>query len=482
MMTDNLKRKTVSGLIWSFVENFSLKASQFILGIIMARYLLPEDFGLIAMLSIFISISQIFIDGGFSAALIQKQDRTDLDYSTIYYFNLIVSIVVYLILFYCAPAIASFYKMPELINLTRIISLNLIISSTSAVAKTKLTIDIDFKTQAKASTISVILSGIVGIYLAVNDYGVWALVTQSILYSTLQSILILYLARWFPMFGFSISSFKSLVPFGSRLMVAKLISAIYNDIYALYLGKKFSSADLGFYSRAELFTRFPTENISAVISRVTFPILSSISNEDERLELVYIKYLKLTAFLVFPIMFLAAAIANPLIEILLTDNWLKTVPILQVLCLGYMWEPIGFLNLNLLYVKGESKLILRLEIIKKLIGFFILLVSAPFGLTSIVIGRALYSLVSFYINTYYTGKHIKLDFFAQLRIIMPQFILSLSLGILVYVVTLTITGLSYQLFIGMLVGAGYYVFMSYILKFESFLGIIDVLKKRIFVK
>ena len=481
-MTDNLKNKTIKGLLWSFIENFSLKAVQFILGIVMARYLLPEDFGLIAMLAIFISISQIFIDGGFSAALIQKRNRTELDFSTVYYFNIIISILIYLILFYSAPAIASFYNIPQLVTVTRIISLNLIIASLSSVAKTKLTIDVDFKTQAKASLISVVLSGIVGIYMAINDFGVWALVVQSILYTSLQTILISYFLRWMPMLRFSIDSFKSLFPFGSRLLVSKLISAIYSDIYSLFLGKKFSSADLGFYSRAELFTKFPTENISAVLSRVTFPILSSISNDDERLKGIYIKYLKLTSFLVFPIMLLLTGIAYPLIEILLRDKWINTVLILQILCLGFIWEPIGFLNLNLLYVKGESKLILRLEIIKKTIGFIILLTTLPFGIIPISIGRAFYSFISVYINTNYTKKYIDLDYLAQMRLILPQLLLSLSMGIIVYTLTFFISGSFYQLFFGCLVGFGYYILMAYFLKLESLMSILDILKKYVIEK
>jgi len=476
-MADNLKEKTIKGLLWSFIESFSLQGIQFLIGIIMARLLSPSDFGLIAMLAIFLGISQIFIDGGFSAALIQKTERTELDFSTVYYFNIVLSVIFYLILFSISPYIASFYNLPELTIITRVISLNLIITSFSAVARTKLTIDVDFKTQAKVSLTAVVISGIVGISMALNDYGIWALITQSILNTLLQTIIISYLIKWKPLFKFSIDSFNSLFPFGSRLLISRLISSIYSNLYSLVIGKKFSSDDLGFYSRAEIFSKFPTSNISAILSRVTFPILSSISNDDIRLKSIYKKYLQFTGFLVFPIMFLIAGIAYPLIEFLLTDKWLDSAIILQILCLGFIWDPIGFLNLNLLYVKGESKLILRLEIIKKTIGIIILIISIPFGLIPIAIGRAFYSFISVYINTHYTNKSIQLGYLTQMRLIFPYFVLALTMGILVYFLTLFISGLIFKLFFGVVFGVGYYLYISYVLRFEPLLSVIDILTK-----
>jgi teichuronic acid exporter len=476
-MVKSLKDKTINGLLWSFIESFSLKGVQFIIEIMMARFLLPSDYGLIAMLAIFLGISRIFIDGGFSTALIQKRDRTEVDFSTVYYFNIVLSIIFYLILFFSAPFIASFYNLPELTIITRVISLNLVIASFSAVARTKLTIDVDFKTQAKVSLSAVLISGIVGIFMALNNYGVWALISQSILNTLLQSLIIFYLIRWKPMFVFSIDSFKSLFPFGSRLLISQLISTIYTNLYSLVIGKKFSSNDLGFYSRAETFSVFPASTISGVLSRVTFPILSSISNDDTRLKVIYKKYLQLTGFLVFPIMFLIIGIAYPLIEFLLTDKWLDTVMLLQILCLGFLWDPIGFLNLNLLYVKGDAKLILRLEILKKTIAIIILVISIPFGLTPIAIGRAFYSFIAVYINTHYTKKSIQLNYLTQMKLIFPYYLLALTMGILVYLSTLFISGIIFKLVIGVIFGVGYYISVAYFLKFEPLLSIIDILTK-----
>ena len=313
--------------------------------------------------------------------------------------------------------------------------------------------------------------------MALNNYGVWALITQSILNTLLQTLIIFYLIRWKPMFVFSIDSFKSLFPFGSRLLISKLISAIYTNLYSLVIGKKFSPDDLGLYSRAETFSQFPASNISAVLSRVTFPILSSISNDNIRLKVIYKKYLQFTGFLVFPIMFLIIGIAYPLIEFLLTEKWLDTVILLQILCLGFLWDPIGFLNLNLLYVKGDSKLILRLEIIKKTIAIIILIISIPFGLIPIAIGRAFYSFIAVYINTHYTKKSIQLDYLTQMKLIFPYYLLALTMGLLVYLSTLFISGIIFKLVIGVVFGVGYYISMAYIFKFEPLLSLIDIFTK-----
>tara|TARA_B110000093_G_C12958047_1_gene405809 strand:- start:1183 stop:2640 length:1458 start_codon:yes stop_codon:yes gene_type:complete len=476
-MDQSLKDKTVRGLLWSFIERFALQGTQFIIGIIMARFLLPSDYGLIAMLAVFLGISQIFIDGGFSAALVQKRTRTEIDFSTVYYFNIIISFIFYGILYFTAPYISSFYNLPELTIITRVISLNLIISAFSAVARTKLTIDVDFKTQSKVSLSSVLISGSVGVFMALNNYGVWALIAQSILNTLLNTLIIFYFIRWKPIFVFSVDSFKSLFPFGFRLLLSQLIGSIYVNIYSLVIGKKFSSEDLGFYSRADTFSQFPTTSISAILSRVTFPILSSISNDDDYLKNIYTKYLQITGYIVFPVMFLIIGIANPLIELLLTDKWLDTVILLQILCLGFIWEPIGSLNLNLLYVKGNSKLILRLEIFKKTIAIIILIISIPFGLISIAIGRSLYSFIAVIINSYYTGKFLKFNYFRQMKLIAPYYFAALSMGGFVYLLMFFISGIIFKLLIGVIFGVGYYIFVSYFFRFEPLFSITDVVTK-----
>jgi O-antigen/teichoic acid export membrane protein len=476
-MIDSVKEKTVSGLFWSFIENFSLKGIQFIIGILMARFLFPSDYGLIAMLAIFLGISRIFIDGGFTTALIQKTNRTEIDFSTIYYFNILASLFIYLVLFFSAPLIASFYNLPELTIITRIISLNLVFASFSAVVRTKLTIDVDFKTQAKVSLLSVFISGTIGVFMAYFNYGVWALVSQSLLNTLAQTFFLFYFVRWKPIFVFSFDSFKSLFSFSSNLVVSQLISTLYANLYTLVIGKQFNAADLGIYSRAEAFSQFPASNISSVLSRVTFPILSSISEENVRLKGIYIKYLKFTSYIVFPIMFSLIAIASPLIEIVLTSKWIDTVIILQILCLGFMWDPIGFLNINLLYIKGKPKSILRLEIVKKSIAIIILFTSIPFGITYIAIGRAFYSFLAVYINTYFTKKLISFTYVHQIKLIFPNFVLSLIMSLSAYYLSLFISSLLLKLVFIVIFSVIFYSSISYLFKFEEFKIILEFIKK-----
>ena len=349
-MADSIKTKTVHGVIWSALERFSLQGVQFLINIVMARLLLPSDYGLIAMLAIFLQISQAFVDSGFTNALIQRKDRNEVDFSTVFYFNIVIAVVFYLILFVAAPWIADFYHMPALVAVTRVIALNLIISALSAVHKTKLTIAIDFKTQAKASFTAAVVSGVMGIWMAYTGWGVWSLVVQTLMNALFLTLLLYYFLRWRPLLVFSVSSFRRLFAFGSKLLVSGLIHTIYYNLYVLVIGRKFSARELGFYTRAEQFAIFPSSNLNAVISRVTFPILSSIQDDTDRLADVYRKYIRLASFIIFPLMMGLAALAKPVIVLLLTEKWVGAVVLLQILCFDWMFDHLSVINLNLLYV------------------------------------------------------------------------------------------------------------------------------------
>lgn len=432
-MAADLKKQTIRGVGWSFAERFSVQGVQFLLDLIIARILTTDDYGLIGMLAIFMSISQVFIDGGFSSALIQKKDRSEDDYSTVFYINLGISVLMYLLLYFCAPYIASFYNQPILTPITRVYSLNLIIYALSAVNKVKLTVNVDFKTQSKISFGAAILSGIVGVFCAVIGLGVWALVVQMILCAVLNVILSFYYVRWWPKLIFSIQSFKNLFSFGSKLLIATLISSVYSNLYNLAIGKKFSSSDLGLYTRGDRFAKFPSVNIANILSRVSFPVLSQIQDDDDRLVNAYSKYIKMSAFVVFPLILGLCGVAKPLVHVLLTDKWLGCVPMLQILCFAYVWDCIILVNLNLLNVKGRSDLVLRLEVMKKSIAFVILFISLFFGLKIICLGRAVYSLIAFYLNTIYTKKILNYGFRSQFKQIFPY----LALSIVIVVESLT---------------------------------------------
>ena len=476
-MTENLKRKTVSGVMWSAIERFSLQGVQFVMQLVMARLLLPSDYGMIAMLTIFLQIAQAFIDSGFTNALIQKKDRTEVDYSTVFYFNIIIALLFYCILFVSAPLIAKFYNMPDLILVMRVMALSLIILSFSAVHKTKLTIEINFKIQSKITLIAAGISGIIGVGIAYLGYGGWALVYQAILNAMLTTILFNCFYRWKPLKTFSMKSFKRLFSFGSKLLVSGLIHTVYYNLYGIVIGKRFSAAELGYYTRAEQFAILPSYNLSAIITRVTFPILSSIQDDNERLASTYRKYIRLSSYLIFPLMVGLASLANPLVDLFLTEKWNGTVALLQILCFDWMFDHLSGINLNLLYVKGRSDLALRLEIIKKIIAITILLASIPLGIIGMCLGRVLYSLIATYANTYYTNSLIGLSFRTQLKDIIPYLILSLAMGGVVYATTYLGLSNIIQLIIGITIGILFYISISYIFKITSLKVLLQLIHK-----
>ena len=365
-MSESLKQKTAKGVLWSAVEQFSVQIIQFVLGLIMARILSPHDYGLVGMILVFTSIAETFVNSGFSNALIRKQNKTEVDYSTAFYFNIVVGLVAYFILFFLSPFIARFYNEPLLELLTKAISINVFINSLGIVQRARYSIKVDFKTQAKATTTSVLISGIIGIWMAYSGYGVWAIVWQSVIRNALNVLLLWIFAKWLPQLQFSWHSFCEMWSFGYKLLLSGLLDTIYRDIYQLIIGKVFSAQDLGNYTRAKQFANFPSANFTGIIGRVTYPILSSIQDDDARLEHVYRKYLRLSAFIVFPLMVGLSALAEPLIISILTEKWRAAIILLQVICFGMMWYPIHAINLNLLQVKGRSDLFLKLEIYKKI--------------------------------------------------------------------------------------------------------------------
>ena len=476
-MPESLRKQTISGVIWSAIERFSLQIIQFVINIIMARLLLPSDYGIIGMLAIFLQISQAFIDSGFAHALIQKKDRTETDYSTVFYFNIIIAFIFYVIIYFSAPLIAQFYNQPTLIPITRIIALNLIFSSFSAIHNTILTIRIDFKTQSKASLTAAIISGTLGITMAYLGFGVWALVFQSLLNSFLITLLLFFLLKWKPQFIFSFSSFKRLFSFGSRLLISGMIHTIYRNLYTIIIGRRFSATDLGFYTRAEQFAIFPSSNLNAIISRVTYPILSSIQDDDQRLSNAYRKYIQLASFIIFPLMVGLAALANPIINILLTDKWIGVVLLLQILCLDWMFDHITSINLNLLWVKGRSDLSLKLEFIKKTIAIIILFLSIPWGVEGMCWGRVFYSLIATYLNTTYTKKLISLSFSQQIKDITPSLVLAFLMGGCIYCLNSFIPSFILQLICGFILGVIFYLSLAYLFKIQSFNDILCLIKK-----
>lgn len=462
-MSENLKVKTQKGLVWSFIERFATQGVQFLFGIILARLLSPEDYGTIAMPLVFLAIAQCIIDSGFSTALIRKPDLTEDDLSTAFYFNIGVGVVCYLLLFFSSPLIAEFYNTPILADLLKVTALATLFNPLCAVQQAILTRKIDFKTQAVVSLSGALVSGFAGLTMAYNGFGVWSLVCQQVGGYAIRTILLWVLGRWTPKRRWSWKSFHYLWGFGSKMLGSGLLDTIYTNIYPIVIGKFFSANDLGNYTRAQQFATLPSSNVTGVLQRVTFPVLSKIQNEDERLARNYRKILKLSAFLIFPMMLMLSAIADPLVRVILTDKWKGCIILLQIVCFSMMWYPIHAINLNLLTVKGRSDLFFRLEIFKKVCGVCVMCVTIPHGIIWMVSGGIVSSMIALVINTYYTGKLINVGYLRQMGDLLPIFGISFFMWLVIHVFLWLTSNIYIQLPLGIFAGLLVYIVCARVL-------------------
>jgi len=427
-----LKEKAISGITWSFIDNFACYAVQFIIGIVLARLLSPREFGLVGMLTLFFALSQSFIVSGFSQALIRKQNVTNTDYSTVFYFNFVVAAICYLVLFLGAGWISMFFNEPLLKSLVQVLGLTLIIDSASIIHRTILSKRIDFKLQAKISVIVVTASGLIGIIMAYFGYGVWSLVIRSIMMASLTSILLWSWNNWKPMLVFSIMSFKDLFSFGSKLLISSLLENIFKNIYFLVIGKCFSAAELGYYTKANQFQSLPSQNISGVIERVSYPVLSSIKEDNDKFKLVFKNLLKSTMLVTFILMLGMAASAKSLILTLIGEKWQPSVIYLQLLCFSGMFYPLHALNLNILNVQGRSDFFLRLEIIKKIITIPTIVIGVLWGIKVMLYSIIASNIIGYYLNSYWSGQLAGYSFIQQIKDIFPTFFLATAISSIIF--------------------------------------------------
>ena len=476
-MDKALKEQTKKGVIWSAVQRFSTQGLQFVITLFMARLLTPEDYGIIGMLGIFLAVSSVFVDSGFISALTRKQERTQADICTVFYFNITIALLAYLILFFCAPLAAQFYDLPVLSPVLRVIGLIVIINSFGAVQATLLTIKLDFKTQARVAVISISLSGIIGIICAFWGFTYWALVIQGIVSSSISTLLFWFYSPWRPQAVFSRRSFKEMFSFGSKLLASSLINSIYNNIYALVIGKLFSAGTLGHYSRAESYANFPSISITGIMQRVTYPVLCTMQSDNQELAHTYRKFLSLSAFVIFPMMAGLSALAHPFVVIVIGHQWEFCAVLLQILCFSLMWYPIHAINLNLLQVKGRTDLSLRLEVIKKIVGVTILCTFVPFGIVALCYSRILSSILCLIINTYYTGKLINVGFLRQMSDYAPTLLISLMMWGVMMTVNCITDNLYLQMLTGVIIGIAFYSLFSYIFNRELFKTTLSLISK-----
>ena len=482
-MSDNLKKETITALFWSFLERFGTQFIQFFISITLARLLLPEDFGLIAMLSVFIALSNTFINSGFGQALVQKKDAKYIDECSIFYFNIVISFLSMILLFFTAPLIAEFFNQPQLCQMTRVLSLSIVFNALGLVQRILLTKKIDFKTQLKVSLLSIIISALLSITLALNGFGVWSLVALFLCKDFFSSIFLWFYSSWRPSLIFSVISLRSMFSFGSRLFIVSLLNSIFTNIYQLIIGKFFSPAALGFYSRADTFYKYPVTLISGVFSQVTFPVFSKIQDDKQRLKSAIQKSLKTITLITFPLMVGLMLVAHPLVEILLTEKWLPSVPYLQLLCVIGLVYPLSVINLNALNAQGRSDLFLKIDIINKVLILIVVIITYQFGIKAMIIGQIINSLVSYYLYSYYTNKLLGLGIITQIRDMFPAFSISIVMGFLIYCVKyLSINNQLLLLITQIIVGGLTFVSLCFIFKISAFIEVISVVKDFIISK
>jgi len=431
-MAESLKTKTIKGASWSFADNIAGLGIAFIVGIILARILTPKEFGLIGIISIFIAVFNSIVDSGFSNALIRKNDANPIDYSTAFIFNLFLSVFLFLGLFFLAPFVGTYFKDPQLVPLTRAMSVIVLINAFALVQRTLLVKKIDFKTQTKISVIASLSSGIIGIGMALTGFGVWSLVAQQISRQLLNTIFLWVFNKWLPKLEFSIKSFKELFGFGWKLLVSGLINTIWNEIYLVVIGKVYSTSTLGQYTRAKQFTDIFSSNLTGIVQRVSYPVLSSIQDEQDRLKQAYKKVIKTTMFMSFVLTLGLAAIAKPMVLVLIGEKWLPSVEFLQIICFSAMLYPLHAINLNLLQVKGRSDLFLILEILKKTIAIAPILLGIFVGINAMLWCSVFISFLSLYLNAYYSGRDLNYGIIEQIKDIFPSFLIAFFMAAIVW--------------------------------------------------
>ncbi|KAA1166154.1 lipopolysaccharide biosynthesis protein [Pseudoalteromonas fuliginea] len=447
-------KSTANGLKWSAIERLSTHAIQLVVMLYLARLLGPGAFGLMGILAVFIAIGQTLVNSGFSSALIRETKRTESDFSTTFYFNIGVGVACYSILFFIAPYIAIFFEQPLLTQLLRVLGITVILNSLAIVQQAKLTIMMDFKTQAKASLISVLISSCFAIWLANLNYGVWVLVWQALVYSACNSLILIFLCKWLPTTGFSKQSFNYLFGFGSKLLAAALLNTVFVNIYQVIIGKQFNSSQVGLFTQANQLANVPAITLTTVIQRVTYPMLSNIQNDTNKFESTYLLTLRFAGAVVFPLMIGLSLIATPLITVALGEQWLASAPLLSILCFAFILYPIHAINLNLLNVKGRSDIFLKLEIIKKSLIVLMLFITIPLGIKAMCIGMVGNSFIAFFINSFYTGKFSQLNTKKQLKALLPLFIGAflcavITCGITLFLSNIMMLGAYIQLFISL---------------------------------
>lgn len=452
MAEANLKTKTVKGYVWNFLENVLNRGISFVVGIILARIIAPSDYGLIGIILIFIAVFNSIVESGLGTALVRKNDCTEKDYNTVFYTNLAMSILLYAILYFSTPLIAVFFNEPQLDILGKVMGCILLINALTITQSVILLKKLDFKGKMYISMQSSAISGVVGITMAYSGYGVWSLVGQQISRQVTQSLLLWIHNKWFPQLIFSWRSFKELFGFGSKLLVAGIIDTIWNQIYQIVIGKCYTPKTLGLYTKANEFGSIFSSNLTSVVQSVSFPALSKIQDDLVKLKIGYQKVIKCTMLISFPLMLGMAAVAKPMILLLLGEKWLPCVPFLQIVCFQQLLYPLHAINLNLLQVRGRSDLFLKIQIAKKFISVIPILLGIFIDIYYMLIGSVFVGFIAYYINAYYSKPLLDYSIKEQIIDIAPSFLISLTMAVIVYAASFLPFGSVHVIIIQVVIG------------------------------
>ncbi len=477
----SLRKVALAGMIWTFAQQMSSQSINFIISVVLARILMPAEFGIIGMIAVFVAIGTSLVNSGMTQSLIRTENPDQDDYSTVFFFNLGVSILIYGILFLTAPLIAEFYSQPILTNVLRVYCLSFIFDALSAVQMARLTKAMNFKKQMQIALPSLLVGGTLGIALAYSGFGVWSLVFMSICKSILNSAQLWFHTGWRPSIIFRKAKFRQHFGFGYKLTLSGLLNTVFSNSYQIVIGRFFSPAQVGFYTRASLLKQLPVDNISAALSKVTYPLFASIQNDDARLKRVYKQLMQMVIFAVAPVLLLMGVLAEPMFRFLFTEKWLPAVPYFQILCFNGILYPIHSYNLNVLKVKGRTDLFLRLEIVKKITLVLILSITIPMGLIAMIWGQVVSSVIAFFINTHYSGTFMKYPATQQAMDLIPIVLIAAMASGATWTLDYFILENSsdlIRLIAGVAFGGSFYLGTNYLLKTPTMNHYLSILKRK----
>ena len=474
----DIKQKIIHSLCWKFAERAGVQIVGFILSVILAQLLAPSDYGIVAILLIFINIADIFVNSGFSNALIQKNNVDDLDFSSVFYFNLLFSVFVYLIVYITAPNIAEFYGMPILCDTLRILGVRIPIAAINSVQQAYISSKMQFKKFFYATLIGTLVSAIIGIILAYQNYGVWSLIWQYLSNSIINTAVLSLIIEWHPQLSFSLERVKVLFNYGWKILVSGILNSAYTSCSGLIIGKMFSSSTLGYFTTGQKFPLIVVNNINESISSVLFPALASEQDDSAKLKAHTRRAIQISSYVMWPMMLGMAACADNIVRLILTEKWLPAVPYLQIACITYGLWPIHTANLQAINAMGRSDIFLKLEIIKKIIAFIALFISVKYSVLIIALSELISGIIGSFINAYPNRYLLKYSYVEQLKDILPAFLLSVIMALIVLLVGKIQIGNLEKLFLQILVGIIIYLIGSILLKLDSYIYIINLLKRK----